>query len=181
MWNRPSSDTLASALISRLLLLLVFTGLLNCQPDDKLTGVAAGAAGRYVVTAYIVSGDTLFSVLPGATGYKPGINRVGVNNFTIEIDVVEPDQLTVRTSFWRNGVRSASSKEVSVRLTNYDYQFSLVKPNTSSVYEGSVGRFTGFFYERTTGSGLAIPLADSLVTPNQPTSQDVIVIAQPAR
>jgi len=142
--------------------------------------VAAGASGRYIVTAYIVSGDTLFSLLPGSTGYKPGINMIDVTNFTITMDVIGSDQLTVRTDYWRSGLRSTVSKDVVVRLTNYDYQLSLLQPNASSGYEGSVGRFTGFFYERTVG-GLLIPLSGSPTSSNPSSSQDVVIVAQPAK
>ncbi|GAB4012363.1 hypothetical protein GCM10028808_28260 [Spirosoma migulaei] len=167
--------------INQLLLLFAFIGLLGCEPDDKFTGVAAGARGRYVVTAYIVSGDTLFSLLPGSTGYKPGINKIGITNFTIAIDVIEPDQLSIKTVYWRKGLQSTFSKKVVVRLTNYNYQFSLIETNPPSAYEGSVGRFSGFFYERTLGGGLLIPLADSLTNSSQSPSQDVVIIAQPVR
>lgn len=162
------------------MLLVVLAGLSGCQPDDKLTGVAAGAAGRYVITAYIVSGDTLFSLLPGSAGYKPGINKIGVDNFTVAIEATGSDQLTIKTDYWRKGLRSTVSKEVFVRLTNSDYQFSLLKNAASSDYEGSVGRFTGFFYERI-ASGLSIPLADSPINPNPSSSQDIVIIAQPGR
>lgn len=165
---------------SKLFLLLALVGLLSCQPDDQFTGVAAGASGRYIVTAYIVSGDTLFSLLPGSTGYKPGVNKIGVDNFTIEMNVKDSDQLTVRTDYWRNGLRSTFSKEVIVRLTNYDYQFSLLKTNPSSVYEGRVGRFSGFFYEQAEG-GVAIPIAGSPTNPNPLSPQDVVIVAQRAR
>lgn len=165
--------------ISRLFLLVALISLLSCQSDDKFTGVAAGASGRYVVTAYIVSGDTLFSIRPGSTGYTPGINKIGVANFTIAIDVTGSDQLTIRTDYWRNGVRSSSSKEVLVRLTGYEYQFSLLETNASLTYEGSVGRFSGLFSERTAG-GLLIPLAGFPNNPN-PSSQDVVILAQPAK
>ena len=167
--------------INKLLPLFALFGLLSCEPDDKFTSVAAGAKGLYLVTTYIVSGDTLFALVPGSTGYTSKINRIGVDNFTIAIDVIGSDQLTVRTDYWRNGVRSTFSKEVAVRLTNYDYQFSLVKTNAASAYEGSVGRFSGFFYERTVGGGVLIPLADSITKPNPSSPPDVIIIAQPAR
>lgn len=165
--------------INKLLLLFAFVGLLSCQPDERLTGVSAGASGLYLVTAYIVAGDTLFSSLPGPTGFKPGINKIGVNNFTISIEAVESDQSIIKTAYWRNGRQSTSSKEVFVRLTNYDYQFSL-KTATSSGYEGRLGRFTKFFYERIVGGGVLIPPADSLVNANPPSSQDVVIIAQSA-
>lgn len=171
---------IAANSISRLLFFVALAGFLSCQSDDKLTGVAAGAVGRYVVTAYIASGDTLFSVLPGPAGYRPGINKIGVTNFTITLEATGSDQLTIKTDYWRKGSRFTLSKEVFVRLTNADYQFSLLKNRASSDYEGSVGRFTGFFYERTTG-GIAIPLADSPINPNPSPLQDVVIIAQPGR
>lgn len=161
--------------IRGLFLLFALIGFLSCQSDDKLTGVAAGASGRYIVTAYIVSGDTLFSVRPGSTG----INKIGVANFTITIDVTGSDQLTVRTDYWRNGVRFTSRKEVLVRLTDYEYRFSLLKTNASLTYEGSVGRFSGLFYERTAGGPL-IPLAGFPTNPN-PSSQDVVILARPTK
>lgn len=163
--------------ISKLFLLSALIGLLSCQLDDRLTGVANGASGRYIVTTYIVSGDTLFSLLPNSTGYKPGINKIGVDNFTIAMDVIGSDQLSVITDYWRNGVRSTLSKKVVVRLTNYDYQFSLLKTNVPSVCEGRVGRFTGFFYERAIG-GVLIPLAGSSANPNPSFLPDVVIVAQ---
>ncbi|GAB4027997.1 hypothetical protein [Spirosoma koreense] len=162
-----------------LFLLLGSVGLLSCQANDQLTGVAAGASGRYIVTAYVVSEDTLFSLVRGSTGYKPGINKIGVDNFTVAMDVIGSDQLSVRTDYWRNGLQSTFSKEVFVSLTNYDYQFSLLKANGSSGYEGRVGRFTGFFYERTVG-GLVIPLAGSSTIPKPSSPPDVVIVAQPA-
>lgn len=164
----------------KLLLLFVFVGLLSCEPDDRLTGVAAGASGWYLVTAYIVSGDTLFSSLPSSTGFKPGVNKIGVDNLTIAIEAVGSDQLSIKTFYWRNGLRSTFSKEVAVKLTNYDYQFSPLKTFSPSLYEGRVGRFTKFFYERTVGGGLLIPLTGSSTNPNLPSSQEVVIVAQPA-
>ncbi|GAB3020349.1 hypothetical protein [Spirosoma pulveris] len=167
-------------LISTLWLLFTLVGLFGCQSSDRLTGVAAGAAGRYIVTAYIVSNDTLYSVRKGSAGYMPGINKIGVDNFTIALDVTGADQLTMRTDYWRNGLRSTESKAVVVKLTNSDYQFSLLKTNASSDYEGRVGRFTGFFYERSEG-GLLIPLTTSSGNHNPSTSQEVVIVAQSAK
>jgi hypothetical protein len=127
-----------------------------------------------------MSGDTLFSSSPTSTGFKSEINRIGVDNFTIAVDVTESDQLIIKTSYWRNGLRSTFSKEVAVRLTNYDYQFSPIKTVAPSSYEGRVGRFSKFFYERTVGGGIVIPLAGSSTTSNQSASQDVVIIAHPA-
>ncbi|WP_240543617.1 hypothetical protein [Spirosoma foliorum] len=143
--------------ISKLLVLFTIAGLVSCEPDEKLTGVAAGASGLYVVTSYIVSGDTLFSLIPGSSGYLPGVNKLGVSNFIIEINATDSDRSMLKTSYRQNGSQSTTSKEVLVRLTNYDYQFDLVKTNTTSAYEGSVGRFTKFFYERTVGGGSSNP------------------------
>lgn len=142
--------------------------------------MAAGAAGRYIVTAYIVSDDTLYSVRKGSAGYTPGINKIGVTNFTVALDVTDADQLTIQTDYWRNGLRSTVSKEVSVKLTNSDYQFYLLKTNASSAYEGRVGRFSGFFYERSEG-GLLIPLVGSPGTPNPSSSKEVVIVAQSAK
>ncbi|MBD2755606.1 hypothetical protein IC230_22070 [Spirosoma sp. BT704] len=156
-----------------------FVGLLSCQPDERLTGVSAGASGWYLVTAYVVSGDTLFSLVSGSTDFKPGINKIGVDNFTTAIEAIESDQSVIKTSYRRNGRQSTFSKEVFVKLTNYDYQFSL-KTSPPTIYEGRVGQFTGFFSERTVGGGVLIPLADSSTSPNQSSSQDVVIIAQSA-
>ncbi|GAB2558806.1 hypothetical protein [Spirosoma aerophilum] len=166
--------------IRTLFLLFSLTVLLGCQSSDRLTGVAAGAAGRYIVTAYIVSCDTLFSLRPGSAGYTPGINKIGVNNFTIAMEVLGADQLTMRTDYWRNGLRSTITKEVAVKLTNSDYQFFPLKINASPTYEGRVGRFSGFFYERAE-DGLLIPFDGSTGTFSPSCSQEVVIVAQSAK
>lgn len=165
-------------IVNFLLLMFIIAGLFSCEPDDRLTGVAAGAKGQYVVTAYIVAGDTLFSVQPGYLGSKPEINKIGVDNFTIAIDTRAADQSVLITSFRRNGARSSFSKDVSVKLTNYSYQFSLVENTNNSAYDGHVGRFNRFFYERTAGESLLIPLANSSAAINASSSQEVVIIAQ---
>ncbi|MBD2702935.1 hypothetical protein IC229_19975 [Spirosoma sp. BT702] len=162
------------------MLLCNLVGFLSCQPDNKFTGVSAGAVGRYIVTAYMESGDTLFSLLPGSTGYKPGINKIGVSNFTVELTATGLDQLAMKTTYWRNNIQSTFSKEVSVQLTNNDYKFSLPETNTTTFYEGRVGRFSGLFYERVVDGGFYIPPLGSSIPPTPP-SQDIVIIAQPAK
>lgn len=158
----------------------MLVGMLSCRPDDQFTGVSAGAAGRYIVTAYIDSGDTLFSLQPGSAGYKPGINKLGVSSFTVELAIAGANQLTMKTVYWRKGVQSTFGKEVNVQLTNTDYQFTLPETNSGTFYEGRVGRFTGLFYEHIVGGGFRIlPSGDSL-SPSS-SSPDVVIIAQPGR
>ncbi|WP_332368739.1 hypothetical protein [Spirosoma telluris] len=132
------------------------------------------------MTEYIDSGDTLFSLLPGSTGYKPGINKIGISNFTVELTVTESDQLAMKTTYWQNGIQSTFSKKVRVRLTNFDYQFSLLETNPVTFYEGGVGRFSGVFYEYIVGKGFRIPPLGSSLQPT-PSSQDIIIVAQPGR
>ncbi|WP_293684487.1 MULTISPECIES: hypothetical protein [unclassified Spirosoma] len=165
---------------TKLIVLFALVGLMACQPDDKLTGVAAGAAGRYIVTAYIDGGDTLFSLVPGSTGYKPGINKLDISNFTVELTITDSDQLALTTAYWRNGIQSTVSKAVRVQLGNSDYRFSLSDTSTIPFYEGRVSRFSGLFYERMVGGGFRIPLAGSS-PPSPSPSQDIIIIAQPGR
>ncbi|WP_179830257.1 hypothetical protein [Spirosoma fluviale] len=86
----------------------------------------------------------------------------------------------MRTDYWRNGLRSTITKEVAVKLTNSDYQFSHLKTNASSAYKGRVGRFTGFFYERVEG-GVLIPLAGSSGNPTPSSPQEVVIVAQSAK
>ncbi|NEU70067.1 hypothetical protein GK091_24535 [Spirosoma agri] len=141
-------------------------------------GVAAGAAGRYIVTAYIDAGDTLFSLQPGSTGYKLGINKIDIRNFTVELTARDSDQLAMKITYWQNGIQSIFNKQVSVQLTNSVYQFSLSKNTTVTAYDGSVGRFSGFFYERTIGGEFRIPGSGASATS---TSNDIIIVAQPGR
>lgn len=165
-----------NSISSSLLLMCIIAGLFSCEPDEQFNGVAAGTKGQYVVTAYIVAGDTLFSTQ--SLSYKPDINKIGVDNFMIAIDTRAADQAVLITSFRRNGIRSSFSKDVIVKMTNSDYQFSLVGKNSSSTYEGYVGRFTRFFYERIAGGSLLIPLAGSSAAINPSSSQEVVIIAQ---
>lgn len=170
--------------MNKLLLFFTFISLLSCQPDEGPTGVAAGGSGRYVVWAYIVSGDTLFR-LPndGYPGYslKDGINKIGVDNFSVVVDNTG-DQVIISTSYWRNGLRSTFSKEAIVSQTDYQFQFAPINTYTPSVYEGRVGRFTRDFYERTIGRGaLVIPVSNSPTDSSQSSSQEVVILARPQR
>lgn len=164
-----------NGIISNVLLMGTIAGLFSCEPD-QFSGVAAGTKGQYIVTAYIVAGDTLFSAQ--SLSSKPEINRIGVDNFAIAIEARAADQAVLITSFRRNGIRSSFSKDVNVKLTNSDYQFSLVENTNNSVYDGHVGRFNRFFYERTAGGSLLIPLANSSAGINPSSSLEVVIIAQ---
>ena len=169
--------------MNKLILLFAFISLCGCQPDNQPVAVATGALGRYLVTAYIVSGDTLFSSRPTSTGFMPGINKIGVDNFNIVINQIgSSDQVSVSTSYWKNGLRSTFTKEAVVSLADYQYQLSPIKEYTPSSYEATVERDKKVFYERTVGRGaLLIPVANAPINATQPPSQEIIVVAQPQR
>jgi hypothetical protein len=138
-------------------------------------------SGRYLVTQYVVSGDTLFSMVSnGNGGLKVGTNKIGVDNFNIVVETGSLNEVRVSTSYWRNGLRSTFTKEVTVSQTNYQYHLSPIKEYTPSVYEANIERNRKIIYERTVGKGaLVIPIMDSPTTPTQSTTQEVIIVARP--
>jgi hypothetical protein len=169
--------------MKKLLLFFSLIGLLSCSQPDQIITPGGPVSGRYLVWAYIVSGDTLFRLhndgYPGPVSLKPAINKIGIDNFNIVVDD-KGDQVIISTSYWRNGLRSTFSKEATVDQTDYQYQLSPIKTYSPSVYEGRVGRFTRDFYERTIGQGaLVIPVTDLSITPSPSSSQEVIILARP--
>ena len=168
--------------MNKLLLVFTFVSLLSCQSDNQPIGPATGATGRYVVTTYIVSGDTLFTLLPSYVGLttKLPINKIGVDNFNIVVEQVpSTERVIVYTSYWRNGLRSTFSKEATVSQTDYQYVLSPIKEFTPSLYEGMVERNRKTFTEHTVGRGaLVIPLIDNPSSPGQASPQDVVIVAK---
>ena len=133
--------------------------------------------GSYMVTSYVVNGDTLYAELQTTNGRK-AINKLGVSGFLILIERDSPNQVGITTWYFRNGLKYTFSKEVIVERTDYKYLLTPVKEKgyAPSVYESWVGRPDGDFYERTVGTGsLFIPLIDSPTAP-APSSPPTVVI-----
>jgi hypothetical protein len=177
-----------------LLLVLLVASLLNCRPGANppiapiqpiqppitpaLTSQSSSnsPAGRYLVTAYIVAGDTLHTARQGF----PVKSKLDINNFAIAIKASEAGYYTITYSYYHNptGEVPTFTEKVNISLLN-DYYFRLtnrdVQPGT--VFDSKLQRFTKQFYQRTVGKGLSIPLKGLSGPLDQITEKEVIIVA----
>lgn len=154
--------------MNKLLLFLSFIGLVSCQSNDQPSDVAARASGKFIVQAYVVNGDTLYT--------SKGINKIGVSDFYIQVDRKVPDSVRVGIFYTKNGFNpTIAIRDVGVSETNGTFQLT-TKTDPLSAYEGRIEGNT--FFERTVGSAILVWLADSPTVPSSSIVKGVVITAQ---
>ena len=154
--------------MKKLLLFLSFIGLVSFQPKDQPSDVAARAAGKYIVQAYVVNGDTLYT--------SKGINKIGVSDFYVIVDRKGPDSVRVGCFYTKSGFVPASAlRDVGVSETNGKFQLT-TRTDPLSAYEGRIEGNT--FYERSVGSAILVWLTDTPTVPSSSIVKGVIISAE---
>ena len=154
--------------MNKLLFFLSFIGLVSCQGNDQPSDVAARASGKYIVQAYVVNGDTLYS--------PKGINKIDVRDFYVQVDRKEPDSVRVGVFYTKNGFNpTIALRDVGVSETNGTFQLT-AKTDPLSAYEGRIEGNT--FYERSVGSAIMVWLTDSPTVPTSSIVKGVVISAQ---
>ena len=151
------------------------------QPNT-FTPSSTNPLGRYLVTAYIVEGDTLFSTRRTSGGYMPGINKVDINNFAIVLGKGKDQYSTLTYSYYHNrsGAQPTFVSNVVVSvLSDYYYRFTPQNASSLTSYEYKLQRVNLQLYQRTVGGGIFIPLAGSSAPLDQMTNKEVIIVASP--
>ncbi|MBO0953019.1 hypothetical protein [Fibrella forsythiae] len=156
-------------------------GQQNQRPQSKYQSATGDVLDRYIVTAYIVGGDTLYSRTPTPGNYRPGINKLDINNFALLIEETGKDQYTLTYSYYHNKTALVPrfTRAVSARALDYLYEFTLATASGPTVYESTMRRSSRVFYEKIKGGGIAIPLAGASGPLDQLTDKEVIIVAMP--
>ncbi|RZK65358.1 MAG: hypothetical protein EOO85_28435 [Pedobacter sp.] len=182
-----------------LLLVLLVVSLLNCrpgtnspiapiQPSQPIVKPAVpiqssqttttSPAGRYLVTAYIVAGDTLHTARQGF----PVKSKLDIDNFAIVITEKGNDQYTLTYSYYHNPtgeVPTFTKKVTRSVLNDYYFRFTDTSVQPGSVFDSKLQQFTKQFYQRTVGEGILIPLKGLSGPLDQTTDKEVIIVAVP--
>lgn len=185
--------------MKKLLLLSFFVSVLGCRPRSPIAPIQPtvnpglptqpssttlpptttyGSAGRYLVTTYIVAGDTLHTARQGF----PIKSKLDINSFAIVITQTGADQYTLTYSYYHNPtgeVPTFTRKVTGSILNDYYYRFIPTDAQPNLVFDSKLSRVNKQFYQRTLGGGIVIPLKGSSAPLDQTTDKEVILVAVP--
>lgn len=155
---------------------------LPTQPSSTTspTTTTYGSAGRYLVTAYIVAGDTLHTARQGF----PVKSKLDIDSFAIVITQTGTDQYTLTYSYYHNPtgeVPTFTRKVTGSVLNDYYYRFMPTDARSGLVFDSKLSKVNKQFYQRTLGDGIVIPLKGSSAPLDQTTDKEVIIVAVPQR
>ncbi|SFF35748.1 hypothetical protein [Spirosoma endophyticum] len=183
-----------------LLLVLLLVSLLNCRPGtnsplaptlpiqpivkqpvpiQSSQTTTAGPAGRYLVTTYIVAGDTLH--IANKAGF-PIKSKLDIDNFALVITEKGNDQYTLTYSYYHNPtgeVPTFTKTVIGSVLNDYYFRFTDTRVQPGTVFDSKLQQFTKQFYQRTVGEGILIPLKGLSGPLDQTTDKEVIIVAVP--
>lgn len=137
-----------------------------------------GTAGRYLVTTYIVAGDTLHTARNGF----PVKSKLDIDSFALVISQTGADEYTFTYSYYHNPtgeVPTFTKKVTGSVLNDYFYRFTPSNAQPGAVFDSKLQRVNKQFYQRTVGGGITIPLKGLVGPLDQTTDKEVIIVAVP--
>ena len=148
------------------------------QPPSPATTID-GPAGRYLVTTYIVAGDTLHTANKAGFPIK---SKLDIDSFALVIKQTGGDQYTITYSYYHNPtgeVPTFTRKVTGSVLNDYYYRLTATDAQAGTVFDSKLSRVNKQFYQRTVGGGIVIPLKGSSSPLDQTTDKEVILVAVP--